>query len=67
MILSVNKKDGCSVMINQNMFSNIALYPIIIFTDIFGKTLMKRYNNMKKPLFYYQNSMDDKSNQYITF
>ena len=30
------------------MFSNIALHPIIIFTDIFGKTLMKRYNNMKK-------------------
>ena len=34
--LSVNEKNGCSVMITLDMFSNIALPLFIIFTGVFS-------------------------------
>ena len=40
-VFSANEKDRCSVMIILDMFSNITLPPLIIFTGKFGKTLMK--------------------------
>ena len=35
-VLSVNEKNGCSVMIILDMLTNKALPPFIIFTGVFG-------------------------------
>ena len=36
-VVSVNEKDECVVIITLYTFSNIALPPMIIFTCVFGK------------------------------
>ena len=46
--LSVNEKNGCSVMITLDMLLNEALPPFIIFTGVFGAILMKEYQKMTK-------------------
>ena len=46
--LSVNEKNGCSVMITLDMHLNKALPPFIIFTGVFGALLMKEYKEMTK-------------------
>ena len=46
--LSVNEKNGCSVIITLDMFANIALLPFIIFTDVVGVYLIKEYKDMTK-------------------
>ena len=46
--LSVNEKNGCSVMITLDMHLNKALPPFIIFTGVFGALLMKKYKEMTK-------------------
>ena len=48
--LSVNEKNGRSIMITLDMFANIALPPFIIFTGIFGAYLMKKYKDMTKSI-----------------
>ena len=44
--LSVNEKDGCSVMITLDMHLNKALSPFIIFTGVFSALLMKEFKEM---------------------
>ena len=34
--LSLNEKNGCSIMITLDMFAKITLPPFIIFTGVFG-------------------------------
>ena len=46
--LSVNEKNGCSVLITLYIFANIALPSFIIFTSVFGPYLMKEYKDMTK-------------------
>jgi len=46
--LSVNEKNGRSVMITLDIFANIALLPFIIFTDVVGVYLIKEYKDMTK-------------------
>ena len=47
-VLSVNEKNGCSVMITLDMHLNKALPPFIIFTGVFGALLIKEYKEMTK-------------------
>ena len=54
--LSVNEKNGCSVMITLDMFANIALPSFIIFTGIFGAYLMKEYKDMTKSIVLFTNT-----------
>ena len=47
-VLFVNEKNDCSVMIRLDMFANIVLPPFILFISVFGTILMNEYKNMAK-------------------
>ena len=46
--LSLNEKNGYSIMITLYMFAKITLPTSIIFTGFFGAYLMKEYKDMTK-------------------
>ena len=46
--LSVNEKNGCSMIITLDMLANIALPSFIIFTEVFGALLIKEYKDVTK-------------------
>ena len=46
--LSVNEKNGYSVMITLDILASIALPSFIIFTGVFSTLLMKEYKDMTK-------------------
>jgi hypothetical protein len=43
-----NDKMGCTVMVSMEMYGSCLLPPFIIFTGVFGKTLMQRWNSYTK-------------------
>jgi hypothetical protein len=44
----VDEKKGCTVMVSMDMFASQLLPPLIIFTGVFGKTLMKKWSSYAK-------------------
>ena len=46
--LKTREKSGCTVMVTLDMIGNRALPPFLIFSGKFGKTNMKKYNNLTK-------------------
>ena len=54
--LSVNEKNGCSVIIILDMFTNIALLSFIILTGVSGTILMKKYKDITKRIVLFTNT-----------
>ena len=48
MVLLVNEKGRCLVMITLGVFDNLVLPPMIIFTDVSDKISIQKYNDITK-------------------